>query len=531
MMFPVSSFAGHGKAAMMEQSSGGVLTRKWRHHFLLLPIGVAAALSFYSIAAKSVWLDEAISIALARLDWPGMWRAIAAEEPNMALYHVLLHFWLQLGTEEFAVRSMSAILAIASIAPVYGIGTRLLGSNTGLIASLLLTVNAFFIRYAQEARAYSLVLFLGAASSYLFLRAIERPSGKKWAIYVIVGALSMYAHFFGVWVIAAHFFAAMVFGNGLVRRRDLIFSHSFIALLASPLLVPILSPGSYSNHIGWLEKPSLGKLADLFEALTGYGGPVLASVYAVVCSYALLYAVIHRRTPGVRFIPWRYAFLFSWLFLPVLGSFLFSILLKPIFHFRYLIIALPALVLIAGDGVQHIRPAWLKLATLGLLLALSCPGLVALYREEEPFIRENWKAATKYVLDNSEMRDGIVFQRPFVRNPFEYYFRLLGSPSRAPQPVFPSVPWGENGLIPFGSGGGQRQSTTTSHYDPSKPSRLPHRPQESQRLWLVLSHDFSKRPLSKDGSDWLPQNMETKYCLTRETSFPRIRVILYEACP
>ena len=258
---------------------------------------------------------------------------------------------------------------------------------------------------------------------------------------------------------------------------------------------------------------------------------MLVFIYTVVCGYSLLYAAAQWRRGDGSFTSWGYMFLCTWLFLPVLGSFLFSILLKPIFYPRYLIIALPPLVLIAADGVQHVRPAWLKLATLGLLLALSCPGLVALYREEEPFIRENWKAATKYVIDNSEVGDGIVFQLPFVRSPFEYYFRLLGSPSRAPQPVFPSVPWGENGLIPYRFVDGPRQPTTTSHYEPSKPSRLPHHPQQYQRLWLVLSHDFPKRPVSKNGSDWLPKNMESKYCLTRETSFPRIRVILYQACP
>jgi mannosyltransferase len=500
--------------ATAKADAGGLTGRgAERHHFLLLTIGVAATLSFYSIAAKSVWLDEASSINLARLDWRGMWLVITTQEANMALYHLLLHFWLRFGADEFAVRSLSAILAVAAIAPVYGIGTRLFGSNTGLIASLLLTVNAFFICYAQEARAYSLFLLLVAGSSYLFLRAIDTPSGKNWAIYVIVGALSMYAHFFGVWVIAAHFVAAMVFGKGLVRRRDLIVSHSFIALLASPLLVPILTPGSHSNHIGWLAKPSLRTLAGLFEPLTGYGGPVLVLVYAVVCGYALLYAATHRRTPGVRFIPWRYAFLVTWLFLPVLGSFLFSILLKPIFLPRYLIISLPPLVLIAATGVQHIRPVWLKLTILMLILALSTPGLFALYIGQGPFQKEDWRAATKYVLDNSEAGDGIVFKAPFVRRPFEYYLQLLGSQSHAPEPVFPSAPWGE--------------------YDLSSPNKelLPHRSQPYPRLWLVLSFDFPPKPISRDGSGWLPDKIKSRYCLTHERAFSLIRVVLYQVCP
>ena len=112
-----------------------------------------AALSFYAIADKSLWLDEAFSVALARLGWSEMWRVITEREANMGLYHVLLHYWARLGTGEFAVRALSAIAATLSIAPVYGIGARLFGVSTGIIAALLLALNAFFVQHAQEAKA------------------------------------------------------------------------------------------------------------------------------------------------------------------------------------------------------------------------------------------------------------------------------------------------------------------------------------------------------------------------------------------
>lgn len=63
---------------------------------MLLPIGLAAVLSFYSLGTKGLWLDEAGSIALARLSWLHMWRVIRTDEINMIAYHVPLHFWLSL---------------------------------------------------------------------------------------------------------------------------------------------------------------------------------------------------------------------------------------------------------------------------------------------------------------------------------------------------------------------------------------------------------------------------------------------------
>lgn len=479
-----------------------------RHNlFLILTTGLAAALSFYSIADQSLWLDEAFSVALARLDWHEMWRVIAADQANMGLYYLLLHCWLQLGSGEFAVRSLSAIVAVVSIAPLYGLGARLFGASTGVIASLLLAVNVCFIRNAaQEARGYALVLLLATSSSYIFIKAISKPSGKIWAAYVVVGALSVYAHFFGGWVIAAHIVSAMILRRGLVRRRNLIVSHAFIALLVSPLLVPILTV----SHLGWLKKSTLEILVRSFGALAG--GPALAVVYFVVCFCALIVAAARRRRDHGRFIPWNYVFLLNWLLLPVLGSFIFSILFKPIFLYKYLIISLPPLVLIAAAGVQSLRPAWLRLATLLLILTLSGQGLRAWYiQEKSP--KENWRAATKYVLDNSQAGDGVVFQAPYGRIPFEYYVQTTRSESKAPRPVFPSAPWGELDLL------SPQISETFGEW-------LNRNRQDHPRLWLIL-----REQAGSEHSDLLPKDFEKQYCSIGEHSFTGIQVMLYQSCP
>jgi mannosyltransferase len=231
------------KNANMSKQKVCVATKRESHqHFLLLlPVGLVAALSFYSIVDKSLWLDEAFSVALARLDWSEMWRVITVREANMGLYHVLLHYWMQLGTGEFEVRSLSAITAIASIAPIYGIGVRLFGVNTGIIAALLLALNAFFIQYAQEARAYALVLLLTATSSYFFLKAIDKPSVRSWGAYAAIGALSMYAHFFSAWVIAANFVSGLAL-RGHAQKRALVVSNLVIALLRQPSACIYASP-------------------------------------------------------------------------------------------------------------------------------------------------------------------------------------------------------------------------------------------------------------------------------------------------
>jgi uncharacterized membrane protein len=60
------------------------------------------------------------------------------------------------------------------------------------------------VNYAQEARAYALMLLLALWSCELFVRLIERPPTRRREVaYVIVTALLLYAHLYGIFVIAA----------------------------------------------------------------------------------------------------------------------------------------------------------------------------------------------------------------------------------------------------------------------------------------------------------------------------------------
>src|SRR5437879_4020633 len=129
---------------------------------------LASYLCLLSLGHLSLDFDEAVSIVYSQVDWKSLWKVLA-DDPNMSLYYGLLHFWVTLnGTSEFGARSLSVIPAVATVPLLYSLAARLLGSRAALISCLLLTLNTFFIQFAQEARSYSLVLFLITLSSLLF---------------------------------------------------------------------------------------------------------------------------------------------------------------------------------------------------------------------------------------------------------------------------------------------------------------------------------------------------------------------------
>ena len=117
-------------------------------------------------------MDEIVSVAIARLDWGTFWRVVSRSEANMVLYYGLLHFWINLGESEVAVRSISALAGCLVVPVIYSLGRRMFGTRVALISALLLAVNAFHIKFSQEARSYTLVVLLTALSS---LSSLLRP--------------------------------------------------------------------------------------------------------------------------------------------------------------------------------------------------------------------------------------------------------------------------------------------------------------------------------------------------------------------
>jgi mannosyltransferase len=149
-------------------------------------------LGAYHLSRQGLGFDELVSLYLSTTDWGSFWRTVSGKEANMIFYYLLLRTWLHLGTSEFAIRAMSLVLSVATIPMVFLLGRRLFGVRTGLIASLLLAVSGFNIKYAQDARSYSLVLLLILAAGLLFVRAIGDPSVRNWGSYCLAAAAAFY---------------------------------------------------------------------------------------------------------------------------------------------------------------------------------------------------------------------------------------------------------------------------------------------------------------------------------------------------
>jgi mannosyltransferase len=395
---------------------------------LFLIVALAAVLRFHAIGQKNVWIDEGVSIEMARLDWYNFLRILWRHEANMALYTVLLRGWLHFGQSEAFIRALSASFALATLPAIYIVGRKLFSERVGLLAAFLLAINTYHIRYSQEARSYALYPLLCIFSSIYFLKYLGDPTRRNRVGHVLTSALAVYAHFFAGFVVVAQWLAARLLDRQGAQQR---FRRNWrqFAIAISPLVLFVLTTGT--GVLRWIPRPHLMDLANTFLFFTGNGGWWLVLLYSAAVIGALI-SVRGWMSPRISWDSWRYRYLLIWLFFPILLVFAVS-QLKHIYLARYFIFCLPALILLAAAGLGRLRSNWALAAVLAVIAFLSLRGVTDYYRKDFDIGREDWRSATHHVLDHAQTGDVLILHQPIGRMPYEYYR------SRIQANVYPTV--------------------------------------------------------------------------------------------
>ena len=413
-------------------------------------VGVGALLRLNALGAKNLWLDEMWSLVIARMNLKSVIWSARMQDPNAALYNVLLHFWIRFGQSESMVRGLSVVFGIALIPVIYLLGRDLLSRSVGLLAAALVALNLFHIQYSQEARAYSLVVVLVTLSSLCFTRWVQKPGSANWVGYVLFSAFALYAHIFAVLVLASHVISLVFFRPCLAVWKRFLAAGATTVLLTIPLgLLVYERTRSPFIAFNWIPRPTIRRVYDLLYSLAGnanyYGIEVRHSVpgrmLLILCIFlvvmALVTALKRRRSLEQPSEAWRFAFLLIWLLFPIVVVLGFSILVQSWFVNRYLLICLPGLLIAVAQGLHSIRPRWLAVGLTTVAIALNLAGLPQYYRYRHKY--QEWSAATQYVLANSRDGDAAAFSVGHGRLLFEYYRDKTSSGEHVPTILYPDL--------------------------------------------------------------------------------------------
>lgn len=447
----------------------------------------------FGLSWHSYTLDEVFSLNVSK-NWSSMIDMLWNEEANMWFYYLIFHFWQKLGTGEFVSRSLSIIFAVGGIPFLYLVAKQLFNKKIAQISVLLLVINIFYVISSQFTRGYSLLLFLTLVSTYSLLQF--KKNSKYKFLYVLSATLSVYTHFYAGFVLLAH----LLFEISGKRLKRNYLPFLFVGLSLVPL---ILSPSMQSTQVDWIDKPQLISLAGTAFVLAG-DYPMLFIIYGLLSLVISPYVIKNIRT--------KFMFLSLWLFIPIVVSFLFSILVKPIYQSVYFLIGLPPFLIFIAGAIASISKRGIRAILLVSIALLSFTRLTLWYSQNTDYKwvftnnDEDWRIATNFVNDQAIEGDVIVFYGYYNRMPYELY-------SRNETPKIIEI---SKESYSYG-GGGELPSPNLELI-----SEI-----DNHRVWLLVRNaDMGILERDKQLSE-IKAAIESRYEIKELYDFPGIKLILY----
>jgi uncharacterized membrane protein len=500
-----------------------ILHRKRYFSFISLisALLLTVILSLFHISGKSLWFDESYSVFIAQKSLQYMLHIFWNFDGNAWLYYVVLRIWMTLGTSEFVVRSLSVLFAILTIPVVFFLAKNNFNAKIADISVLLLSLNTFFIAYAQETRGYTLLIFLTTLSLYFFIVSIEQGKTRQWIGYVIVTTFSLYVHLFTLLVIFSQVLALIFLKTGKLFSKKSFLSFSSLLLCALPLFI---APALRGGQLNALEQITIKDIGAIFLALSG-GFLLQLIMYFFITGFGMVYIYQNKQFKNTSF--WKTGVvIFSFLF-PILFTFLFSIIIKPIYTARYLLISLVPFILFSSISLDEIRKINKKVFAISLLLLIlfSYISFYSYYSDKKYAFgfwsiskgTEDWKGAAAFAVSKSQPHDGVILYAYHIEIPFEYYLNKNTNPQGVRNLNILNISSGF-----YYPGGG------TFLPDPNI-TLLNSLHIKYKRIWLIISHaSFSKlgRPTQVK---IIQKNLSIFYTLQEKKTFPGdITIYLYE---
>ena len=146
-------------------------TRNREIILFILCVVIGFALRFYTFDQKSLWMDEVYTFNDSRDDVTGQLR-FYRENPTFLHppgFFCLTHLFYPFTHPERDLRIIPLIFGSASIPMIYFLA-RLFLPAIALPCTLSLTFMAYHICLSQDARCYTLIMFLGTVALYFFMK-------------------------------------------------------------------------------------------------------------------------------------------------------------------------------------------------------------------------------------------------------------------------------------------------------------------------------------------------------------------------
>jgi len=451
----------------------------------------AAVVRCITLTDRYFWCDEASSVLTSRYD-VGALLYHASFDVHPPLYYLLLHAWMALfGDSIMAVRSLSLVLGVMTVALTIRLTHRLFNERAALLAGWLMAIMPMAVRYSQEARMYALMGLLILAATMALAMWLKTPNNNRYlALYALLMTLSFYTHYFTVFASVAHWGTIALLslrrgdGGGYLRRPAWWGMNVMIGVAYIPWLLVLLNLLTHltelraGGDVGWISPVAWRDLpAMYFRFFTGSGGLNYPDVVLWLLLASFIYAVCRRQMRSGE--AGAYGLLLCNLLIPVMLVFALS-WRTPLFIERYVFFASLSTPIVLAILITESKTKGLRIFWTMLFSVLFGIGVCNHYPAE----KDGFKALMHDINSQYQPEDVVL-----VSNMFNYlsyvYYNEQGHHALLYTPPKPDGMSGKPNAYGFGTFFHARAAQTYIE-------NLGALSRNHRRIWLVSGGDFSR---------------------------------------
>ena len=396
---------------------------------------LGAFLRLYQLEYKSLWVDEILQVNVAR----GGIAGILANANHHVLGAPPLDFMVTavtrlIGENEFILRFPPVAWGVLTIALSFALARRLSGSRLVSAGAAVLVAGApLIVRFAQEVRFYSLPIALLVLMVYTFIRAWQKPTPLRWALFSLATLTAYFAHYYVIFAVVALGLVAVIGSLPFFHDRPRELRRAWLGFIAAALVPSLLllvwfkSQGFTGQAIHQFMPPSLAELLlspvvdpavampeerIFLIAVGGFIFPLLA-LWSIVASVRarrvwgiLLALVVLMGVVGVLVADWRASYFYT---------------------SRQLLFFVPFYLILVADGLVNVmrlvlrRETW---ARAGTALAL---GIIFLFfsfslRGGYDLPKQDWRGAAEFVAQNFALAPELVLSSPSGLKQYLFFY-------------------------------------------------------------------------------------------------------------
>lgn len=398
-------------------------------------MGIGMITSLWLIVSQSARLDETQSMWISSKSVVKLME-LTAKDVHVPLYALLLHLVMKFGGVNIIwARLLSFAFWVATAPFLYRLAREAGNKAVAMLTTVLFYLSPFVIWYSGEARMYSLFALVVTANLMFYLRLI-RSGGQeaRWG-YFITAVLGLFTHyFFGLiaacevlYVLGRHFRKRNKKGTEVVFG-GLLMSALFLLL---PWLAEMKRLGEAQGMGPVLKAPTSFNILSasinfIFGFQTDATQAILVSLWPTAVVFIFLVFTQGRRHRGKNT-----QFFILTILLPTIVLFFTSVIIRPAFLPRYLIMITPLIFYLIAWGVVSLPSKMAGLVAGVLVAAMSGMALMQTVSADTP-VKEAFRETADYLMAEAKGNEIVAVSAPFILYPMEYTYlgkaRLVSIP-------------------------------------------------------------------------------------------------------